>query len=480
MKTKIQEQFSRMLFGLSKKQIFTAVAILAFAMSSQNAQSQGFLQKLKDKVNNAVIGSSTETKKDDAASDEEKISKVGKSFVLRGKDGNKTYQIADNAEMILEETVSNGKRQYYFTNGKKQYTSNIVTLDKDNNLLEINKFFIDKDQIANCVQSSKSSDNSIKIKFFTKSVPVGIRQSQDGYQGTATTEGTFDLYANSAKKANELQSLLLGAAMNGDVLNTYAYVTGDGKVVKTSAKPFWEIQGALYLEVLEKEKVYRVTYFEDNNTDIRHGNQGYLTKVTIVPFESIGNYTAVELGSTEVYLPLKKSVTKTIWVNSDNPTTEVITDKLKAVANNFNSTLTDEYCNIIAKAFPANVQAKFKSEIQTPRVAALKKQEAEAEARAREREREEKDNPSTENNNASSSKKKDIGFYGKLENKSDTKIEIVIHSAKGGRRSNTQVNGRSRQSFPMEVGGKITTKAGGILVGVITEDMEKNTTVIAQ
>ena len=82
--------------------------------------------------------------------------------------------------------------------------------------------------------------------------------------------------------------------------------------------------------------------------------------------------------------------------------------------------------------------------------------------------------------NSSSTKKKDIGFYGKLENKSDTKIEIIIHSAKGGRRSNTSINGRSRQSFPMEVGGKITTKAGGTLVGVITEDMKDKTTVIAQ
>lgn len=58
MKTKIQEQFSKMLFGMSKKQIFRAAAILAFAMSSQNAQSQGFLGRLKDKVNNAATLSS--------------------------------------------------------------------------------------------------------------------------------------------------------------------------------------------------------------------------------------------------------------------------------------------------------------------------------------------------------------------------------------------------------------------------------------
>ena len=387
------------------KKIIIALICVTFICTNVNAQ---LFKKLKEKVNAAASGATNngDSKKGDETKGEEKISKVGKTFTIKGKEGNKNYDIADNAEMILEEKVSNGTMQYYFTNGKKQYTTNIVTLDRDNNVLEIKKFFINKDQIENCMQSYKSSDNSIRIKFFAKSAPVGISNSQNGYEGSATSEGTFDLYTNTAKKANELQTLLLGKDINGDVLNTFAYVTGDGKVVKTTVKPLWEQQGGLYLEVLEKEKAYRVTYFEDNNTDTRHGHLGYLTKVTMVPFESIGAYNAVELGSTEVYLPLKKPVTKTIWVNSDNPTTEVITDKLKAVANNFNSTLTNEYCNIIVKAFPANVQAKFKNEIQAPRVAALAKQEAEAAEAARIAREQGGDESSSGSSTSSSSKKK--------------------------------------------------------------------------
>ena len=464
---------------MKKISIYLATIIcLTFICTNANAQ---LLKKLKEKVNAAASGTTNngEGKKADETAGEEKISKVGKTFTIKGKDGNKNYDIADNAEMILEEKVSNGTMQYYFTNGKKQYTSNIVTIDKDNNVLEIKKFFINKDQIENCMQSYKSSDNSIRIKFFTKSTPIGIRQSQDGYEGTATSEGTFDLYTNTAKKANELQSLVLGAAMNGDVLNTFAYVTGDGKVIKTSVKPLWELQGALYLEVLEKEKAYRVTYFEDNNTDTRHGHLGYLTKVTMVPFESIGAYNAVELGSTEVYLPLKKPVTKTIWVNSDNPTTEVITDKLKAVANNFNSTLTNEYCNIIVKAFPANVQAKFKNEIQAPRVAALAKQEAEAAEAARiaRLEREQAGNESS--SSASSTKapkaKKDVSV--KLSNeRRNGKVELVFKSP--SRATNTSLTHSTRATYRIPIGAVIYVDGAPVLT--ITAAMDDTTQVIAR
>jgi hypothetical protein len=376
--------------------IFILILSLGF-----NAQAQ-FLKKLKEKINNATTGN-TEATKSESTKDEEKISKVGKTFTIRGKEGNKNYEVADNAELLFEEPIHNGKMQYYFTNGKKQYVINVVTIDNSNNAIEIEKSFVNKTQIANVVQSYQYNDGKIiKIEFYLNGDGQLVRQKQDGYDGSMGMD-KFILYANTAKKANELQSLLLGKDMNGSTLNTFAYVTGDGKVVKTSSKPFWSLRdGALYFESLQNEKSLRVTYFE-NNTDLANKTSSYLVKVTNIPSASIGNYNQVSIGEKDAYLPLSKPVTKIIYDNLKSPTTEEVSDKFKIATNGLNSGLTNEYCNIVIQQLPANQKDKFRTEIQQPTVATRLKAEQEAERRYQESKLNNATNNNSNNTSSSSS-----------------------------------------------------------------------------
>lgn len=78
---------------------------------------------------------------------------------------------------------------------------------------------------------------------------------------------------------------------------------------------------------------------------------------------------------------------------------------------------------------------------------------------------------------ASKAPLKDITIY--LVNKSDNKIDIVIHSAKGGSKQITSINGRTRRAFRAEVGGKVTNGSGGLLT-MIGAEMNKQEVIIAQ
>ncbi len=78
---------------------------------------------------------------------------------------------------------------------------------------------------------------------------------------------------------------------------------------------------------------------------------------------------------------------------------------------------------------------------------------------------------------ASKAPLKDITIY--LVNKSDNKIDIVIHSAKGGSKQITSINGRTRRAFSAEVGGKVTNGSGGLLT-MIGAEMNKQEVIIAQ
>ncbi len=86
--------------------------------------------------------------------------------------------------------------------------------------------------------------------------------------------------------------------------------------------------------------------------------------------------------------------------------------------------------------------------------------------------------PSTSSNSSSKTKVKKE-FTGRLENKSNNSIDFVIHSAGGGRRQNRTLNARTIASYEMELGGKITTKTGALIM-MITADMEKKTIVLAE
>jgi hypothetical protein len=454
-----------------------SLVFILFLSLGFNAQAQ-LLKKLKDKVTNA--GNKTENSQPQSAGGEEKISKVGKTFTIRGKEGNKNYEIADNAELLFEEPVYNGKMQYYFTNGKKQYAINIVTIDNSNNAIEIEKTFVNKTQIANVVQSYPYNDGkNIKIEFYLNGEAQLVRQKQDGYDGSMGM-GKFTLYANSAEKANALQSSILGKDMKGAVLNTFAYVTGDGKVVKTSSKPFWILRdGALYFESLQNEKSLRVTYFE-NNTSMVDGVYSYLVKVTNIPSESIGNYNQVSIGEKDAYLPLSKPVTKIIYDNLKSPTTEEISDKFKIATNGLDSRLTNEFCNVVIQQLPASQKEKFRAEIQQPTVAARLKAEQEAERRYQESKlNNNNSNTNSSNTTSNTSTKAKTEFWVTLRNKSNNAIEIVIHSKKGGSRTETTLGSRNGRRFKVEVGGKVTTRSGGLLTN-ITEGMEDQEIVIAQ
>ncbi|MBL7700913.1 MAG: hypothetical protein JNM14_01575 [Ferruginibacter sp.] len=286
------------------------------------------------------------------------------------------------------------------------------------------------------------------------------------------------LYTNTAEKANALITAILGKDVNGSQLNSFVYTTGDNKVVKTSAAPFWSLKdGILYFESLPNEKALRVTYFEIN-VDDGYNNGIYLTKVTVIPGDAIGDYKNISVGEKDAFLPLKKPVTKTIYDKQAAATTETISEKFRLVANSFGSALTNEYCNIVGQQLAADVKEKFKKEIQQPIVAKRVAEEKERDRLYAESQRNSGSSGSGSSGSSGSSSKQKSEFHVKLRNKSDAKLSVETRAAKGSSKSQFEVNQRNTVSKEVQVGGSIYVN--GALIATVTADMEGKEIIIAQ
>jgi hypothetical protein len=82
------------------------------------------------------------------------------------------------------------------------------------------------------------------------------------------------------------------------------------------------------------------------------------------------------------------------------------------------------------------------------------------------------------NNSSAGSAKTKISL--ELANKSKGSVDFVIVSKGGGSKTNTSLNSSSTKKFTVEVGGKILNAAGGVIVAIVTADMDGQKIVIAQ
>jgi len=446
-----------------------------FVMTNVSAQLG---KKLKDKVNNATNALQNNNNTQEPAK-EEKAGKVLKSYTVKGKNGDGVYDITENDELIFENKYDGGGGRFqYLRMGKKQFVVTELLINSSNEATMGKKTIVNKNQLANCV-TSFGGKGAITLKFYLNT-EANWTADDAGLIPRNASESYMELFANTEQKANALQAKILGVEIAGNELNTFAYVAGDGTVIKTTASALWSYgDGVLYFESLANEKALRVTYFE-NNLDLVWKKASHLVKVTKIPADAIGDYKKVMLGEQEATFPLTKTVNKVIYKDQEKPTTEEISGNFKITANQYNSGLTNSYCNTLVQQLPENTKDKFRKEIQEPRVEALVKAEKEAAFAAQEaRNAKNLSSNSSSSNTSSNSKKTSVKVI--FLNRSDSDVEIEFRSNSSNFALRTMsINAKAqRSSGDVSVGTRIFRKNGGLIV-TITEEMDDTKIIVAQ
>lgn len=471
---------SSTLFAINYKDKFkkmkmkvTALVIIILLSIHQNANAQ-FGKKLKE----AITGNTTTTNENSGSVEEEKVKNVGKSFTISTKFGDVKYDIDISAVMIAENKSADATTQHFLTTTKKQYVFHSITVDKNNATTKMEKTIVNKNQVAYCANTNKLNDNSYEVKIYLLS-QANMKRINAGETESNPSENQLVLYTNTIEKANSLLSTILGKEVNGSILNTFVYTTGDGNIVKTSAKAFWSLRdGILYFESLASEKALRVTYFEIN-TDA-NSNSTYLVKVTVIPYDAIGEYKNFSFEGKDAYLPLKKSITKVIYDKQEASTNEIINDRFRLAANNFGSVLTNEYCTIVSQQLSSDQKAKFKKEIQEPIVAKRLAEEKEAERLYQES----KNNNSNSSSSSSSSSSKSSTT--KTEAKEiriemqNTSSETIYLKFEGGTYGSSYINKGTVVSYNLKPGGKILNKKTVAVYISYSENLKPNSRIKIQ
>jgi hypothetical protein len=458
-----------------KNLIIVLICLMCITLNT-NAQ---LFKKLKEKVAGATTSTqNTQSSQTDGNVEEDKVKNIGNSYTIKTDYGDIKYDIDKSAEIIAENKSAESTTQHFLTTTKKQYVFHSITTDKNNAATKMEKTVVNKNQIAYCANTAKYVEGQYEVTIFLLSSPIKKRIEVGNNAERDVAELKLVLYTNTVEKANSLISSILGKDVNGSQVHKFIYITGDGKVIKTSANPFWSLRdGQLYFESLPSEKALRVTYFEINK-DPGEKEGTYLVKVTLIPSDAIGDYKNFSFEGKDFYLPLKKSITKTIYDKQEAATTEVITDRFRLASNEFGSVVTNEYCNIVSQQLSADVKEKFKKEVQQPIVAKRLAEEKERERLYAESQRNSGSSGSGSSSSSGSSSKQKSEFYVKLYNKSDVKVKVETRKAKGSGKSQFEVNPRNSVRSEVQVGGSVYVN--GTLIATITAGMEGQEIVIAQ
>lgn len=459
------------------KLVITAVLLTA-SLFSQSSQAQ-LLRKLKEKVAGSPSQSQGSGTSQDGRVAEEKVKNVGNSFSIKTNYGVVKYDIDQSAEVLADFATAEGRTRHFLTTTKKQYVLHSISSDKNDVTTMMEKTVVNKEQIAYCANTRKYVDGQFVVSIFLQSQANQKRIRLGDNVESDVSSFQFTLYAKSAEQANQLLSTLLGKDLAGTQLNTFVYTTGDGKIVRTGAKPFWVLQdGQLYLESLPREKALRVTYVEIN----MYGGENradYLVKVTVIPSDAIGDYRQFSFEGKDFYLPLKKAVTKTIYDKQASPTTETITERFRLASNNFGSEITNEYCTIVSEQLPADVREKFKREVQQPIVAKRLAEEKERDRLYAESQRNAGAGSGASNSGASKGDvKAKTEFYVRLRNKGESKLDIEVWSPRGSSKQLFSITSRSSKSVKVQVGSRVFVNR--VQVTTISAGMEDQDVIVAQ
>ena len=318
---------------------------------------------------------------------EEPITKIGHTFTIKGKDGEKTFHIATHAELLSE--VDDGHyehKKYFLTTNKDHFVLHTVMFYSGGVMLKgLSKVVVHKSQIANhiTVEDNSLYKSNFEINIALKN-KVPFETCWVGENPTTYDSDRLSIATNKDEKINDLQSLFLGRDLGGEYSNRLVFIGGDGTVIKTTDKPLFGGAGfVIYFERLDTEQTYRVIYKENNGSSCT-------VKVTHIPFDAFGDYKQMAMDYKEVSIPLSKPVHKNIYTDLQKPTTEEITGSFKMYANHFSARVTADVLGLIGGGLPDEISTKFIDEIYDPIVNQAYKIEAEvAEDRAR-REAEEK------------------------------------------------------------------------------------------
>jgi hypothetical protein len=443
--------------------IFILILSLGF-----NAQAQ-LLKKLKDKINNSITKNQGQEESKSFGGKFKEVTNVAALFAANAftkAEGKANLGNADKSQ------------QYYWDNYNKYYPHTMVFepngqiyLVEGTSAPKANasyKYKLDGSNIEYTVPDDKGSLLTHKGKILSNGSVIKIVHEILG--------GTMDIiYTYEARKGMTAVDMSRISASN-DVTVVFAKDMPD--------KPLYIDRSIDEVNIDDRWNYYGIdgeylTYYQPN-----YGGFDYVK----IPFDKI-NVNETKIVREDPYYYIKVAYEGTVnfekhynssWnLNAANPF-PLIFDRWQcdeAVA------ALDKIINKLSKEKQA-IFAKTKAE-RTAAIANWKKEDvaslnrfsaSTANTPAESLKESSNSTPSNSNNSAPKAKTK---FYVALRNKSNNPIDIVIHSKKGGSRTETTLNSRNSRRFEVEVGGKVTNKSGGVLVN-ITEGMEDQEIVIAQ
>jgi hypothetical protein len=457
-----------------RKIVICAMAMVAILLNSVNVNAQLF-KKLKEKINNAA-GTGNQQSEAPNNIKEEKAGKVLNTYTIKGKYNNMDLDITENDDLIYDTRTKLGGLVQYLRVGKKQIVVTNITFDESNQPIKGEKAVVNKSQFAK-VAKALQSNGFIGIELFFNTDAI-IKRLNVGETENNLDETFIQLFTSSVAKANAIQAKIFDKEIGGDKLNTFAYLTGDGTLITTTAPSLWGYRdGALYFESVDAEKALRVTYVEINKDMVYH-KASYTVKVTKIPASSIGNYKDIKVSKTEALLPLTNTVTKVIYKDQEKATSENIQNNFKMTANDYNADLTNRYFSIVAKQLGADA-AKFKKEIQDPIIAARIKEEKDFEEKYYTKSvpsAQSSSNNTSSSSNSASSKKAKTDVRVRLVNESDRKIDVRYQAPRATAQGRFSINSRSSAEQEFRVGSAILVN--GITVLTITEAMDGTRQII--
>jgi hypothetical protein len=451
-----------------KKIVLQAVLLSCIAVNQ--ATAQGFLNKIKAKATEMQENLEAQSSGLVIAKEEKDDAKKITSYSVSNGSRVNTLDITENDKLISKV----GNKITYFREGKDQFIFKFITISSGDKAETIVKKVITKDQFAKCVHINPYEKNLQVKLYLNKKTTFKVYNDNNG---TAIDYSTLNIefLCSTYSEANKVISSMLGKEIKAEEKNTFMYFTGDKTLYKTAVGPHWAYNdGALYLESVDDKKMIKVTYFENNEAS---GGEtaSYTLKVTEIPSSKIGDYKNIKLDKSETNLPLSSSVTKMIYKDQEAMSPETINNYFRMTSNGYGEVLTNEYCEVVIKQLPSSVKEKFRKEVWTPRIEAIKAEERMAEL-ARQSNSDEGSSSSSSSSksssNSSKAKVKEINFT--VENTGGDVLYIKCENITNGSATNSINPGRI-VSFKGLPGAKILNKKTGAALVVISEDTKPST-----